>query len=351
MQEVAPLGPYIPATPADQELHSCSKSCRSTRQSRAIRTSWPSPCLHRGRRWLLTTAVALLAIGASAPSLPNVFVQDDIPVVLKNPDNHSISTPWTAFTRPYWPKPFSPDLYRPLMSVGLAAQWVAGGGSPLVFRVTSILLYAASAVAFFWLAAMLLPVGAAWVVGRALCGAPGARGGGGGRREPGRTHRGPDRHALGGLHPCAAAGRPRARGAASGSSRPISSPASSRRTRSSSRASCIAAEITVIRDDRPVWTRVAAVRPLVLALAATGLVFLTVRSAVLDNVVGSFTAEGLQGLSAGQRALTMLGVVPEWLRLFIWPAHLQADYSPQEINGALAGAPPRRWDSSCSPPR
>ena len=107
-----------------------------------------------------------------------------------------------------------------------------------------------------------------------------------------------------------------------------------------------------MRDARPFWARVAAVRPLVLALVATGLVFLTVRSAVLDNVVGSFTAEGLQGLSAGQRALTMLGVVPEWARLFIWPAHLQADYSPQEINGAIAlGHRRRRWDSSFSPPQ
>ena len=109
------------------------------------------------------TGIALLAIGASVDSLPNIFVQDDIPVVLKNLDNHSLNEPWTAFTRPYWPKPFSPDLYRPLMSLGLAAQWVAGGGSPVVFRVTSILLYAASAVAFFWLAAILLPIEAAWV--------------------------------------------------------------------------------------------------------------------------------------------------------------------------------------------
>ncbi len=94
--------------------------------------------------------------------------------------------------------------------------------------------------------------------------------------------------------------------------------------------------MTVIRDDRA--------RPDAVSLqsgrwcshsTATGLAFLTVRSAVLDNVVGSFTAEGLQGLTAGQRALTMLGVVPEWVRLFVWPAHLQADYSPQEINGAL----------------
>ena len=287
-------------------------------------------------RWLLTTAVALLAIGASAPSLPNVFVQDDIPVVLKNQDNHTISTPWTAFTRPYWPKPFSPDLYRPLMSVGLATQWVAGGGSPVVFRVTSILLYVASAVAFFWLAAMLLPVEAAWVAA-----------------------------ALFAVHPV----HVEAVAVAVNQGELIVGLIATlwvgmyigarRRGDLGVRSSIgfvatylvacffkenavilpgllIAAEMTVIRDDRPFMSRVAAVRPLVLALAATGLAFLSVRSAVLDNVVGSFTAEGLQGLSAGQRALTMLGVVPEWLRLFAWPAHLQADYSPQEITGALA---------------
>jgi tetratricopeptide (TPR) repeat protein len=55
---------------------------------------------------------------------------------------------------------------------------------------------------------------------------------------------------------------------------------------------------------------------------------------VLGSVVGTFTAEALQGLTPGQRALTMLGVVPEWLRLLAWPAHLQADYSPREIIGA-----------------
>ena len=29
--------------------------------------------------------------------------------------------------------------------------------------------------------------------------------------------------------------------------------------------------------------------------------------------------------------LTMLQVVPMWLRLLVWPAHLQIDYSPNEI--------------------
>lgn len=288
-----------------------------------------------GRRRLLAAAIAVFAIGASGPSLPNVFVQDDIPVVLKNQDNHGISAPWTAFTRPYWPKPFSPDLYRPLMSIGLATQWVAGGGSPVVFRVTSILLYVASAVAFLWLAAMLLPAGAAWVSAALFAVHPVHVEAVAVAVNQGELIVGLMATIWVGLYI-------RARRAGNLTLR------SSLGFVASYLVACffkenavivpgllIAAEMTVIPDECPLMARVAAVRPLILALAATGLAFLTVRSTVLDNVVGSFTAEGLQGLTAGQRALTMLGVVPEWLRLFAWPAHLQADYSPQEITGAL----------------
>jgi tetratricopeptide (TPR) repeat protein len=286
-------------------------------------------------RWLLTAAVALLAIGASAPSLPNVFVQDDIPVVLKNADNHSVSAPWMAFTRPYWPKPFSPDLYRPLMSVGLAAQWVAGSGSPVVFRITSIILYAASAAAFFWLAALLLPVEAAWVAATLFAVHPVHVEAVAVAVNQGELIVGLAATLWVGAYILA-----RRRGDLSW------------RTRAgfvlAYVVTCffkenavilpgllLAAEMTVIPDARDIRTRIASVRPLVLALAAAGLAFLSVRSSVLDNVIGSFTAEGLQGLTAGQRLLTMLGVVPEWLRLLAWPAHLQADYSPQEINGAV----------------
>lgn len=290
-------------------------------------------------RWLLFTTVAALAIGASGANLANIFVQDDIPVVLKNPDNHSISAPWKAFTRPYWPKPFSPDLYRPLMSVGLATQWVAGAGRPVVFRATSVALYAATAVAFFWLAAMLLPVKAAWVVAALFAVHPVHVEAVAVAVNQGELIVGLIATLWVGYYILA-----RNRGDL---------------TLRSSVAlvltyliTCffkenavilpgllLAAEITVVRDDRSLRSQVAVIRPLVLALAAVGLIFLTVRSAVLDNVVGSFTAEGLQGLSVGRRALTMLGVVPEWVRLLIWPAHLQADYSPQEIVGATTWGP------------
>ena len=36
------------------------------------------------------------------------------------------------------------------------------------------------------------------------------------------------------------------------------------------------------------------------------------------------------------RLFTMLNVIPEWLRLFVWPAKLSADYSPPRIETATA---------------
>jgi hypothetical protein len=54
------------------------------------------------------------------------------------------------------------------------------------------------------------------------------------------------------------------------------------------------------------------------------------------NVVGAFTSEALVGLGVGGRTLTMLKVVPVWLRLLAWPAHLQVDYGPNEIVASTA---------------
>ena len=42
-------------------------------------------------------------------------------------------------------------------------------------------------------------------------------------------------------------------------------------------------------------------------------------------------AEALRGQTMGGRVLTMLKIVPEWARLFVWPAHLRAEYSPREF--------------------
>ncbi|HET9274678.1 MAG TPA: tetratricopeptide repeat protein, partial [Gemmatimonadales bacterium] len=67
-------------------------------------------------------------------------------------------------------------------------------------------------------------------------------------------------------------------------------------------------------------------------LAGVGGALLLLRRAVLGGeIAGTFTAEALQGVGWGGRALTLLQVVPQWLRLLAWPAHLRSDYSPQEF--------------------
>ncbi|MEP6745463.1 MAG: hypothetical protein ABJB33_08190, partial [Gemmatimonadota bacterium] len=70
---------------------------------------------------------------------------------------------------------------------------------------------------------------------------------------------------------------------------------------------------------------------LLAGLVVLGAAFWALRTAVLGDLAGADPADGLAGLSFGSRALTMLSVVPEWARLLIWPAHLQADYAPNEI--------------------
>src|SRR5256885_12502251 len=64
-------------------------------------------------------------------------------------------------SQPFWPPPFYDLLYRPVTSFLLASQYAVGAGSPLVFRIVSIGLYAASAALFFSFASRLVSRNAA----------------------------------------------------------------------------------------------------------------------------------------------------------------------------------------------
>jgi hypothetical protein len=94
-------------------------------------------------------------------------------------------------------------------------------------------------------------------------------------------------------------------------------------------------ELTLLRG-ASARERIRALWPGFLALGALGAGFMAIRAAVLGSFSGSFTAEALVGQGPFGRTLTMLQVVPHWLRLLVWPAHLQGDYSPaviQQANG------------------
>jgi hypothetical protein len=89
----------------------------------------------------------------------------------------------------------------------------------------------------------------------------------------------------------------------------------------------------------PVRERIRTAGPGFAAFGAIAALLIGVRRQVLGDVRGSFIAEALLGLDFKHRLLTMLGVVPHWFRLLLWPAHLRADYSPGEINPAMTLGP------------
>lgn len=272
-------------------------------------------------------------VAASISGIFNQFAQDDYPIIWKNPAVHDFLHSYQLFAQSYWPPPFTPDLYRPLAVFSYAVEWAISGGSPMVFRIVSYALYAVVTLAVFRLARMLLPFAAAFAAAALFAVHP--------------VHVEAVAMAVNqgelwvGLLSCIAVVRYiRARRAGG--------PLGVRTELTLAGLYLIAcyfkenalilpgllaaAELLLVPAGESFAARFARGRRLLLLLMLVAVSFLGVRTLVLGgNFVGSFTAEGLAYLTMGQRALTMLAVVPQWFRLLLWPAHLQADYSPEEI--------------------
>jgi hypothetical protein len=286
------------------------------------------------RKWILV--VALTALAASVAGISNQFVQDDPAIIAENTRIHDLGN-WREIVRsPYWPPPWAADLYRPLASLLLAVEYRLGSGDPLVFRITSYFLYAATAVLILALARRLLTqriaIGVALVFAAhpvhveavALGVAQNELFVGllsivmmitylDARRAADRLTAG-QWAAVGGLY----------------------------------LASCLLKENALILPglllaaelflfSGPVRQRMKRLAPGYGFLLSIGLLVLLARTAVLSGHIGATApADALVGLSLAGRALTMLKVVPQWGRLLFWPAHLQADYSPQEMIASTA---------------
>lgn len=297
----------------------------------------PTASAANNRPGTWSAVVVLIAVVSSLTGLSNEWAQDDIPLIRLNPLIQDLGHLPGLFTGPYWPPPFTPALYRPLASVTFAFEWAVGGGSPLVVRLVSYFLYGLVAWGVYALARRHLPVVVAGLTGALFAAHP--------------VH--VESVALGvnqselwvGLLACVATIHYVKARSAGG---PI-------RARDQLLlgavylAAClfkenalvipgllIAAEILLVPPVEPVRKRVAHCRQLVLLLAMIGVAFLWVRTRVLSgSVSGTFVADGLLGLTMGERAVAMLAVVPEWFRLLFWPVHLRADYGPQEFTAQL----------------
>jgi hypothetical protein len=310
-----------------------------TRSTSPVRPNSAKSIFH-AKPWLGELAILLLAVVPAIGLLRHDFVFDSLPIIRENPSVHSLAALWQAFGQEYWPPPFI-GLYRPGSIIVFSIQWAAGGGDPALFHAVSIALYGALALVVYRLARLVLPTAPAWATAALFAVHP--------------VHTEAVASAvnqselivallLTGATAVYIAGR-------------RAGPLSWRRSGillGMYAAACFtkehgvvlpgllaAAELTVVSPGRSWRERMAVTRPFYLASVAVGLGFIALRSAVLQgDLVGSFTAEALAGSTAYGRLLTMLAVVPEWGRLLLWPAHLQTEYTPQEIVAAMGwGAP------------
>ncbi|HKS06894.1 MAG TPA: tetratricopeptide repeat protein [Gemmatimonadaceae bacterium] len=279
----------------------------------------------------LIALVALLALVASAPSLLNDFAYDDRWIIVTNPRVHSLSRWSDWFTTAYWPT-VKGSLYRPLTTTGFALQWWMGGGSPLVFHIVCVALYVAGTVAVTKLAALLLPIRAAVIVGALFAVHP--------------THVeavanvvGQSELWVGLVMVCATIVYIRARRAGPFTRRTTVTiavlylaAALFKEHGLTLPAWFLVAELTVLRDiGGPLRARLASLTPLALLMVAGAALAITLRVDVLGAVGGDVPHPALREVGGGGRVLIMLGLLPDLARLIVWPARLYADYSPDHV--------------------
>ena len=108
------------------------------------------------KNWVWPLVIVGVALAASVAGIRNQFTQDDVVLIAQHARIHDLANWRELLTAPFWPAPYSEDLYRPLTSLLLAVEWALGGGSPLLFRAVSYLLYAGAALGVFSLGRKLL---------------------------------------------------------------------------------------------------------------------------------------------------------------------------------------------------
>lgn len=126
----------------------------------------PSVLPAEPRLWLLVVSLVIAALAVMAASLDGPFIFDDVALIQGNHNVHGFEH-WTEwFTKTLWDTNYDPSanresrgFWRPIILVSYAFDWWVGGGSPLAFHITNLLVHALNTVLLF-----LVLTG--WVQGR-----------------------------------------------------------------------------------------------------------------------------------------------------------------------------------------
>ena len=288
-------------------------------------------------RWA-APSVALLALAASIAGIANGFTYDDRYIVEMNPTMKGLAGWWRVFASPYWPLEWGGDGYRPLTILAFKLEYAIGRGSPVAFHATNILLYALVSVLVFRLAAQLFDREhrwAAWLSAALFAVHP--------------VHVEAVANVVGQSELLVAGALLTAtllyvRDRRAGPLRPATTAwilllyalaCFAKEHAIVLPALLGAAEVIVVRDAEPWRARVSRLRPFFLLTVLVAVSFVWVRSLVLsDHSIGGFqpfTPFSSLRITNADRMLTALGVVPQWLRLLYWPAHLSSEYGPPDV--------------------
>ena len=287
----------------------------------------------RGWMWL-GLSIAALALLASGVGLHNGFAYDDRWIIVQNANAHSLNRPWELFGSTYWPTSRGASLYRPLTILIYAAQWVFGGGAPFLYHFVNVSLYVVDAVLVLLLGLQCLPRSGAWVAAALFAVHP--------------VHVEAVANVVGqaelwtGLVLLSAVliyvrerqgGVTIPRGSAIAIVALFVAGILIKENAIVLPALLVIAELFLVHDTRPWRERADKLFTLLLWMTMFAMAYLWVRLRVTGEIGGDTEHPALRHLSMGQRSLLMLGLVPEFGRLFVWPDRLSADYSPQMVPG------------------
>ena len=284
------------------------------------------------RRRLPAVVVALAAAAVYARTAGFQFVYDDVPIILENDRLHAVSRWPELLTSPWWPR----GLYRPFTSLTLAVDWLIGGGSPVPFHVFNLLAHVGASLLVLVLAGTLMSPPAALAAALVFAVHPihvEAVASVVGRAE-----------VLATLFALAAALLYRAHGRADlgpGQSRAALAAAviaalllalASKESAFATPALLLLMDWAGAREEGvPPATRFRRHAGLWGATVVLTAAWLLLRARILGGLAGDYPAPGLGGTTPWQRLLIMLPLVPEYVRLFLFPARLSSDYSPNFV--------------------